>query len=282
MPSILKLHSPNTTTLPIIYDSPHSGDEWPDSFLPILSRQMLRRGEDLFVEKLFDQAPLHHSYFLYALFPRYFIDLNRSMDDIDPALITENDAGLYLSPSEKSRFGHGLIWRLCPEGHLIYKAPLSSHEILRRITHYWSPYHEQLQKIYNRLHQEFEHVFHINCHSMPAHSVQKHKDGKPIDIVLGDRNGKSCSLHFRDFLCGVFTRCGLNVAVNKPYSGGQLISAYADPKKNRHSIQIEINRTLYVNEHNHRRSRHYTILKSMLTKIHREVVEFVRKEIKGS
>ncbi|MBO2976228.1 N-formylglutamate amidohydrolase, partial [Burkholderia pseudomallei] len=41
---------------------------------------------------------------------------------------------------------------------------------------------------------------------------------------------------------------GYRVRINAPYQGGDLLNALAAPARRRHSIQIEFNRALYMNE----------------------------------
>jgi N-formylglutamate amidohydrolase len=41
---------------------------------------------------------------------------------------------------------------------------------------------------------------------------------------------------------------GYVVSINDPFKGAELIQRYSDPLGGRHSMQIEINRRLYMNE----------------------------------
>ena len=45
-----------------------------------------------------------------------------------------------------------------------------------------------------------------------------------------------------------FRRRGYSVQINEPYQGGDLVRHFGDPAAGRHSIQIEINRALYMDE----------------------------------
>ena len=42
---------------------------------------------------------------------------------------------------------------------------------------------------------------------------------------------------------------GYDVSLNHPYKGVELVRRYSDPARHRHSLQIEINRKLYMDEH---------------------------------
>jgi len=54
------------------------------------------------------------------------------------------------------------------------------------------------------------------------------------------------------------------VSLNHPYKGVELVRRYGDPTLHRHSIQIEINRKLYMNEHSLALHEGYESLKASL------------------
>ena len=41
---------------------------------------------------------------------------------------------------------------------------------------------------------------------------------------------------------------GYDVKVNDPYKGVELVRAFSDPPAGRHSLQVEVNRRLYMDE----------------------------------
>jgi N-formylglutamate deformylase len=135
---------PVGTPLPIVVDSPHSGTAYPDDFGSILSGLALRQGEDTWVHELWASAPQHGATLLAAEFPRAYIDPNRSLADIDPALLAEPWPGP-LSPSRKTELGIGLVWRLM-DGRPIYDRRLGAPRCRAastaaggRITMRWTP-----------------------------------------------------------------------------------------------------------------------------------------------
>jgi N-formylglutamate amidohydrolase len=101
--------------------------------------------------------------------------------------------------------------------------------------------------------------------------------GQP-DFVLGDRDGTSCDLDFtyalRDFLKGL----GYRVALNNPYKGVELVRLHGRPKDGYNSLQIEINKALYWNEHRSKRNKNYNELKSDIDKL----IEFCASYAAGS
>ena len=188
---------------------------------------------------------------LHAQFPRAYVDVNRAHDDIDPAHLD----GIYpapLRPSVKSRLGIGLCWtRVPPEGEPLYATPLTVTQVLNRVQTYHKPYHQQLRRLLDQSHARFGTVWHINCHSMQNHasamSTQAKGTPRP-DFVLGDLDGVSCDPVFTQTIYSFLLERGYNVVINDPYKGMELIRANGSPSLGRHSIQIEVNRRLYMDE----------------------------------
>lgn len=252
---------------PIVLDSPHSGTIFPEDFgteVPIAS---LRRVQDSFVDELFANAPDNGASLLTALFPRSYVDPNRAETDIDIRMI-DGQWNRPVVPTEKTRLGHGLIWKTCPAERAMYSSRLPVELIERRIECYWRPYHEALEGEIDRLHRDFGIVFHLNCHSMPSGSspVISRKNGiRRADFVLGDQDGKTCDPAFTMFVRDWLEAAGYVVRLNDPYKGAELVSRYAAPEAGRHSLQIEINRGLYMEETSLRMTRGFSELKQNLT-----------------
>lgn len=257
--------------LPLVFDSPHSGREYPEDFRYSCSFEVLEKAEDNYVDDLFTNAPAHGGALLCALFPRTYIDVNRAVDDIDPDLL-EEDWPHEINPSGRAHAGIGLIRRVVKPGIPVYSRKLSVSEICHRIESYYKPYHEQLDQLIDEAHYNFGQSWHINCHSMPQSGgfsrVLSHSalNNMP-DFVLGDRDGTSCELDFthslRDFLKGL----GYRVTINNPYRGVELVRRYSSPATGRHSIQIEINKGLYWDEHQNKKSKNYSALKDDIEKL---------------
>ena len=153
--------------VPVVFDSPHSGSNYPSDFNHIVPMEKIRRAEDMYVDELFGSAPKFGATLIAALFPRSYIDPNRSLQDLDPELLTESWPEP-IRPGEKARLGHGLIWRLCPPDMNLYIEKLSPDAVRSRIDQYWQPYHAALRDALDGLYERFDAVWHINCHSMPS------------------------------------------------------------------------------------------------------------------
>ena len=281
IPKVLKRVAPEKSAVPIVVDSPHSGTNYPADFDCLVPKIMLRRAEDSYVGELFGDAPRHGATFIEALYPRSYIDPNRSLDDLDPDLL-DNDWPSPIFMSEKARSGHGLIWRLCPPEMPMYRHRLTEVKVRHRIEKYWRPYHQCLSKTINTLHKQFGETWHINCHSMPsgsAPSVITRRGRVPADFVLGDRDGTTCDLRLRQVISKTLEEMGYAVAVNDPYKGVELVRAHSDPASARHSIQIEINRAIYMNERSLERLAGFETLKANINKLLNELARFSNQQI---
>jgi N-formylglutamate deformylase len=236
---------------PIVFDSPHSGINYPADFAYSMPLQTLRRAEDTHVDQLYSFA-LEVGYpLLAANFPRSYIDANRSMQEIDPELFEGNWASnVDLSP--KAKLGKGLIWRMLDDGTQIYEKLLCQADYVHRVKTYWQPYHDAVSSVLDQVYAEHEFFMHINCHSMPSISEKYGTDHPGLvhpDVVLGDRDSSTNDPAITTFLQEQFTQLGYDCWVNKPYKGVELIRAYSDPKSRRFSMQLELNRKLYMDEY---------------------------------
>lgn len=277
VPGVYDLWLPETAAVPVVFDSPHSGAEYPADFAAIAPEQRLRRAEDMFVDDLFGSAPAQGAMLLAAKFPRSYIDPNRAEDDIERRLIDGTWPGK-VSVTEKSRLGHGLIWRLCPPDLPVYDRKLTVEEVQARIEGYYRPYHKALRGAIDGTRKRFGCVFHVDCHSMPVVSAPMVVDvsgaRRRADIVLGDREGASCAPGFRDMVRAKLEGMGYSVALNDPYKGVELIAAYSDPADNRHSLQMEINRALYMDENRFERGPGFGKLKTDIDTIIAAICEY--------
>ena len=241
---VLEVHAPDGETSPLVIDSPHSGNVGQAGFDPRLA-QRWRLSADAFVDELFASAPGHGATLLRALFPRAFIDLNRSPLDLDEAMLEEAWPEP-LAPSEKARLGIGLIASRDATGPL-YERKLRVAEVRHRLDNYYWPYHRTLRRILDSAYRGAGVVYHLNCHSMKS-PVSHRTSSKSLDFCLGDRDGSSAGREFTRFVAGTVRDLGYHVEINDPYKGVELVRRYSDPAMERHSVQIEVNRALYMDE----------------------------------
>ncbi len=252
---VIRVRGTASQVLPLVLDSPHSGTDYPADFAHQADPSRLRSAEDSHVHDLFTGALDQGAVMLDALFPRSYIDPNRAQNDFLPASLVAAEADhlpFQLEPTVKSDLGIGLIWmRVPPDGEPMYPQPLAAATVLQRLAGYYQPYHAALRECLDRTYRTFGRVFHINCHSMSnqasAMSTQPKGTRRP-DFVIGDRDGTSCDPLLTQMLYEFLTAQGYQVTINDPYKGVELVRAYSDPVHDRHSVQLEINRQLYMDE----------------------------------
>lgn len=250
MPKVaFHLDLPEAATSCAVFASPHSGRDYPWSFLrnTVLDEHAIRSSEDAFVDRLFDCAPQFGAPLLRAGAPRAFLDLNRAPDELDPALV-EGVRRSGHNPRVAS--GLGVVPRVVSNGRAIYRGKMPLSEAERRIAHYWHPYHAQLRELVESAHRRFGEAVLIDCHSMPHEAVDgvARNSARRPEIVIGDRFGASASAEIVSRVEAAFARAGLSVVRNAPFAGAYVTQAYGRPSRHQHAIQIEIDRSVYMDE----------------------------------
>ncbi|CAM4051007.1 N-formylglutamate amidohydrolase [Comamonas aquatilis] len=277
------LHLPLGEVLPLVCDSPHSGTAYPADFGHAVPMSLLRRGEDTHVATLWDRWPQFGATLIEATFPRTYIDPNRNESDLDPAQI-EGEWPVALSPSIKTQQGLGLIWqRISKDGVAtpLYERKRTVAELEQRIARYWRPYHAVLAQAIDASVARFGAVWHLNLHSMPNDVYQRlgRTDAPPLaDFVLGDRDGTTCAPEFIRLIGETLAGFGYSVAYNEPYKGVELIGRIGQPQLNRHSLQIEIRRPVYMNEDTREPNAGFVPLQQHFRQLMAVVADYVRQE----
>jgi N-formylglutamate deformylase len=234
----------------LVFDSPHSWPHWPVDAPPTVCPAVaLRSSCDAWVDEIWREAIAGAAPLLCAHFHRAYIDANRARDDIDPSMLAE-PWPTALNPGEKSRRGFGLIRRLALPDAPLYDRPLALEDIEHRLHHCYDPYHAKLASLINAAHERHGFVLHINCHSMKSVGNAMNDDaGMPRpDIVVSDLNGQCASPLLMRWIAATLGAMGYRVGVNDPYQGAELIRRHGAPDQGRHSVQIELNRALYMDE----------------------------------
>jgi len=243
------LHLPDRITTGVVFSSPHSGRDYPAEMVlsSDLTAHQLRSSEDAFVDDLFGAATQHGAALLAASAPRAYVDLNRGASELDPALV-EGVRKIGLNPRIGS--GLGVIPRVVAEGRVIRQGKITQIEAERRLARFYHPYHAQLEELLVTTRKAFGQVLLIDCHSMPHDSLANCKRiyGKIPSIVLGDRFGSSCDPEIVDQVEAIFKGAGFDTVRNTPFAGAYIAQNYGRPSARQHVLQIEIDRSLYMDE----------------------------------
>lgn len=280
---MFELHGPREPQVALVLDSPHSGVQFPADFNAVVSEFDLRDGEDCFVDELYLPATELGVPLLAAQTPRTYLDANRHAGDIDLDLIEGGRWPHTHVPSGKARIGKSLIWRTLDDGRAIYDRKLPVEEVLGRIERCHAPYHRALGSLMDRAHTCAGRVYHINCHSMNSVAGRMGEGGAGslrADFVLGDRDGTTCDPAFTEFVRSTLAAMGHSVKVNDPYKGVELVKAYSNPRAGRHSLQLEINKRLYMNEDTRERSSGFAPLQRKLHALIEAIADYIGREVR--
>lgn len=230
-----------------VFNSPHSGSDYAVLGRSRLDPLHLRSSEDAFVHELFAAAPNLGAPLMAARAPRAFVDLNRAPDDLDPAVIA-GASRRFLNP--RIAAGLGVIPRVVAEGRPILEGKLTLAEAQRRIGIYHQPYHARLLALLEESRARFGMAILFDCHSMPNDALAAAPTvwGRRPNLVLGDRFGAACERRLIDAAADIFSAVGFVVARNAPFAGGYITQTYGRPQARIHALQIEVDRSLYMNE----------------------------------
>ncbi len=243
------LYQPALQIVPVVVDVPHAGRRYPRAFVDRarLPLRALRRSEDAFVDRLFAQSVTLGAPLLVAEFPRAYLDVNREPYELDPRMFDGRLPPFANTRSMRVAGGLGTIPRVVGDAHEIYYGRIPVAEGLARIDALYRPYHAGLRELVQRTQRAFGTCILVDAHSMPSSGLDRDLPVKP-DIILGDRFGTSAAAYITDIAEAAFTRLGLSVTRNRPYAGGFITEHYGVPGAGVHTLQIEINRALYMNE----------------------------------
>jgi N-formylglutamate amidohydrolase len=283
MKNAVEVHGPAAPKTPLVLDSPHSGFVFPADMRANVSEFDLRDGEDCFIDELYKPATERGVALIAAQFPRTYIDPNRHPGDIDLDLLEGGRWPHEHVPSGKALLGKALIWRTLDDGRAIYARQLSVAETEARIANFHAPYQRTLQQWIAATHERFGASYHINCHSMNAVAGTQGEGGAGsarADFVLGDRDGTTCSPAFTTFVHATLCGMGYHVKVNDPYKGVELVRAFSNPARGRHSLQLEINKRLYMNEATRSKHEGFEALQKNLRILVDAVLGFAAREAK--
>lgn len=237
-------YGPDEPASPVVVSVPHAGRDYPAAMQALLTVPVARLSalEDRYIDAVATQVVAQEA-MIVARRARGWIDLNRSPErDRDPQVDTGVDPRAFAAQaSDKVRSGIGLVPRRAGGADNMWRRKLTDAEVRTRIDADHTPYHAALDAALTAAHARFGVALLLDLHSMPPLPGVT-----PAQVVLGDRHGHSCPGAFTAVAAAVVRDAGLRVAINHPYAGGYILSGHARPRAGIHALQLEIDRSLYL------------------------------------
>lgn len=275
-----RLIRPDTCLSGVVFASPHSGRNYTPDFLRATQLDLLgiRSSEDAYVDLLIEDAPRLGAPLMLSRVPRAYVDLNRSADELDPALV-EGVRRVAHNPRVTS--GLGVIPRVVANGRAIYRGKLTLGEARARIATCWQPYHNVLEDLLREQRARFGKAILIDCHSMPHEAIGgfTRNNAATPEVVLGDRFGASADSEIVDRVEAAFAAEGLRTGRNAPFAGAYIAQQYGRPAQRQHCVQIELDRSLYMNEATMEPTAEFAEVQRMMTRVIAQIVDIGRADL---
>lgn len=267
--------APSSMPLPVLIAVPHAGRAYPQSVLTQMRDEELcqLRLEDRHVDRLgVAIAKETGTGLLIAHAPRALLDLNRAHTDVDWEMVQggRQRVSHRANPSRRARNGLGLVPRRLPGFGEIWREPLSRATLNARIDTIHRPYHQFLTRELEAIRDAWGAALLIDLHSMPPLRSAGESHSAP-QIVLGDRFGASCASSFVARGFRFLDKQPLGCAHNRPYAGGYVLDRHAAPSRGIHALQIEVCRSLYLDEQLSEPTAHLAAVAKMLAGLVREL-----------
>ena len=234
---------------PLIISSPHSGTLIDKNLSAKRNNDIYSFDsmQDMYVNEFSSGLDKCGFTVLQSNISRVVIDLNRNINEIDSKIIKNLPSDIEINLSDKVRAGIGLITTKDASGNKIYDEKLDWMEVRDRINNYYLPWHNALKIAVKNLSTKFKRVLIIDMHSMPSETIY---NNQLADFVIGNNFGKSSSDTAQKILSRVIESYGHSVSINDPYPGGYITKNYSSTDENIQCIQLEIKKSLYMNEKN--------------------------------
>jgi N-formylglutamate amidohydrolase len=232
---------PDSPSLPVVLSVPHAGRAYSEALLASsrLSRRNLEALEDRLVDRLVWRAVDSGACAIVASAPRAEIDLNRDERELDREMVRPRPDAAATIDTARTRGGLGLVPSRIAGIGPIWRQRIPADEIRRRVQSIHRPYHCAIEAEMRAARARFGVAILLDCHSMPPR-------GDGGSIVLGDRHGSSIAPELADAAERAVCDSGFAVSRNAPYAGGHITERHGRPDERMHALQIEIDRSLYL------------------------------------
>lgn len=232
---------------PFFISVPHAGEKIPQQtpWLKGLMEPILMCDVDRYVDQLYRPAAERLKIpFIVTEWHRSVVDLNRLPEDIDQDAVIG-------AKQPSGKFTTGFHWVKTTKGDVLMPAPITP-ELHEELTvQYFNPFHHQIALQIEKYREAgVKNIYHLDAHSMPSKGTAAHRDpgGERAEIVISDVDGQSAAENYKDLVLNAYEKAGFKVAYNWPYKGGRITQTYGQPAKGQHTVQAEMNRSIYMDE----------------------------------
>lgn len=225
------VREPEAPALPVVASIPHAGTRLPPGYAERLASDAMRGlpMTDWHLPRLFDFLPALGVTVIAATVSRFLIDLNRPPE------------GEALYPG---RFETGLVPLESFDGDPVFSEPPTGADIAAARREIYDPYHAARRELLERCRNDAGRVIQLDLHSVtPA----PNRISGPLthEIMLGDRDGRSCAPWLTNEAGAAYAGAGFSVAVNDPYKGGWITASCAELPWVE-ALQIEMSWAVYM------------------------------------
>jgi N-formylglutamate amidohydrolase len=217
---------------PLLVSVPHDGRELPASIAEKMTDAAKALPDtDWHIARLYEFAKDLGASMIVAKMSRYVVDLNRPADD---ASMYEGQRSTGLCPLQTF------------DGRDLYSADASI-DVEDRLTRYWRPYHDRLQKELETIRDNHGFALLWDAHSI-ASRMPTLFDGELPILNIGTYDGRSCASSLSNGVVKAAQESPYDAVFNARFKGGYTTRHYGQPAQNIHAIQLELAQRAYMDE----------------------------------
>lgn len=237
-------HNVDLLQFPLLISVPHAGRIYPQEILDNLAvpASHLLRLEDRYADRLASSAIAAGFPAIIAHRPRAWVDLNRNRSEIDADMVDGLSSSQLPTPSRKVRGGLGVVPSRLHDVGSLWRKKWQWEDINGRLDSCHEPYHRNITEILGQMRLKFGCAILLDLHSMPPLD----DDSGQVDIVIGDRFGRSAGSRYSELSLSFLQRSGIKARLNHPYAGGYILERHSKVEQDIHALQLEVDRRYYL------------------------------------
>ncbi|MDU7336723.1 MAG: N-formylglutamate amidohydrolase [Clostridium sp.] len=215
----------NVHQFPVVIDLSHSGTLVPEDIRSRFLDGTCLSNTDWFLPELYDFLPAMGCTTIINRLSRYVVDMNRSAEN--------TSIGDYRKT---------VVYQENTQGSPLYSSLLDENEINRRVSLYYDPYHQALEKLLREKLKVYPSVLFMDLHSF----FLDFGDGGSQDIYLSNRRGFTSCEQTLHGLHESLTAQGYSV-IDNANLGGHIINHYRELFGERiEGVMMELRYTKYI------------------------------------